>query len=343
MLFPHLKINKLLEAAKPIIQGGMAIKVSRASLAAAVANCGGIGVIAASGLPEFELRAQIRQARDLIVNTGGLLAVNIMYAAREFTKLVEIAIDEKIDIIIFGAGFSRDIFSIGRDANVPIIPIVSSAKLAIVSKKLGAYAIIVESGEAGGHLGTSEPIRKLIPEVKQALDATPNYPGIDKVPIIAAGGVTSGKDIMEMLELGADGVQMATRFVLSKECDVSDKFKELYLGINEDNITLIHSPVGLPARAIRTPLIERIENGTIEKPKQCDSCLKHCSHQFCIIKALEAARNGDMENGLFFTGGNVAKYRDILSVKGIFERLEKEAEEYIKDKIQSIIPQKVQI
>lgn len=333
MIFPHLKINKILEAAKPIIQGGMAIKVSRASLAAAVANCGGIGVIAASGLPEFELRQQIRQARDLIVNKGGLLAVNIMYAAREFTKLVEIALDEKIDLIIFGAGFSRDIFAMGREANIPVVPIVSSAKLAIMSKKLGAYAIIVESGEAGGHLGTCEPIRKLIPEIKQALDETPNYPGIDKVSLIAAGGVTSGKDIMEMLELGADGVQMATRFVLSKECDVDDKFKELYLGINEDDIVEIKSPVGLPARAIKTPLVERILDGTVKKPEKCDACLKHCSHQFCIIRALEAARNGDLENGLFFTGANVAKYRDILCVKDIFERFEKEAEEYIKSKL----------
>jgi len=339
MIFPHLKINKFIEAAKPIIQGGMAIRVSRASLAAAVANCGGIGVIAASGLPEFELRSQIRQARDMIINKGGLLAVNIMYAAREFTKLVEIAIDEKIDLIIFGAGFSRDIFSIGREANVPILPIVSSAKLAIVSKKLGACAIIVESGEAGGHLGTSEPIRKLIPEIKQALENTPNYPGIDNVPIIAAGGVTSGKDIMEMLELGASGVQMATRFVLSKECDVHDNFKSLYLGVNSDDVMLMHSPVGLPARAIRTPLIERLLNGTIEKPAKCESCLKHCSHVFCLIKALEAARKGDMEHGLFFTGGNVEKYRDIISVKEIFERLENEAEEYVKSKQ----PEEVQV
>lgn len=339
MIFPHLKINKILEAAKPIIQGGMAIRVSRASLAAAVANCGGIGVIAASGLPEFELRDQIRQARDMIVNKGGLLAVNIMYAAREFTKLVEIAIDEKIDLIIFGAGFSRDIFAIGREANVPVVPIVSSAKLAIMSKKLGACAIIVESGEAGGHLGTTEPIRKLIPEIKQALDATPNYPGIDNVSIIAAGGVTSGKDIMEMLELGADGVQMATRFILSKECDVNDKFKELLLGINEDDIIEIKSPVGLPARAIRTPLTKRILDGTVEKPKQCDACLKHCSHAFCIIRALEAARTGDMENGLFFTGANLTKYRDVPSVQEIFEKFEKEAEEYIQSKL----PKQVQL
>lgn len=329
MIFPSLKISENLQALVPIIQGGMAIRVSRATLAAAVANCGGVGVIAASGLPEDELREQIRLAKSLITNKGGLLAVNIMFAAQEFTLLVNISIEEGIDLIIFGAGFSRDIFSIGREANVPIVPIVSSPKLAILSKKLGATTIIAESGEAGGHIGTCDPITKIIPEIRQALDSTPNYKGIDRVSLVAAGGVTSGTDIIKMLSMGADGVQMATRFVLSKECDVDDKFKELYLGINEDDLTLIKSPVGLPARAILTPFSKKILEGTAPKPVNCDQCLKHCSHDFCIIKALESARKGDMENGLFFTGGNVAKYRDILSVKEIFERLENEAKEYL--------------
>ena len=341
MIFPPLKISENLQALVPIIQGGMAIRVSRASLAAAVANCGGIGVIAASGLPEEELREQIRLARSLITNKGGLLAVNIMVAATEFTLLVNISIEEGIDLIIFGAGFSRDIFSIGREANVPVIPIVSSPKLAIMAKKLGATTIIAESGEAGGHLGTCDPIKKIIPEIRHALDETPNYEGIDHVSLVAAGGVTSGADIIKMLDMGADGVQMATRFVLSKECDVDDKFKELYLGINEHDLALIKSSVGMPARAILTPFSKKIIDGTVPKPTQCDSCLKHCSHTFCIIRALEAARKGDMENGLFFTGGNVTKYRDVLSVKEIFDQFENEAKEYLESLNQK--PQVVKI
>lgn len=331
MIFPPLKINKNLEAKKPVIQGGMAIRISRAPLAAAVANCGGIGVIAVSGLPEPELRSQIRLAKSLLTNSDGLLAVNIMFAASEFNKLVEISIDEGIDLIIFGAGFSRDIFALGREANVPIIPIVSSAKLAVIAKRIGANAIIVESGEAGGHIGTCDPIRRLIPEIKHALDSVPNFPGVDNVPIIAAGGITSGADIIEALSLGASGVQMATRFVLSHECDVDEKFKELYLGIDESDLVLIKSPVGLPARAILTPFSRRILEHTAEKPKQCDKCLKQCSHDFCIIRALEAARKGDMENGLFFAGANVAKYRDIISCREIFDRLESEAKAYLNE------------
>jgi NAD(P)H-dependent flavin oxidoreductase YrpB (nitropropane dioxygenase family) len=336
MLFPKLKINKNTEADKPIIQGGMAIRVSRAPLAAAVANCGGIGVIAISGLPEPELREQIRYARSLITNKGGLLGVNIMYAAAEFNNLVRIAIEEKVDLIIFGAGFSRDIFGIGREANIPIVPIVSSAKLAVMAKRLGASTIIVESGEAGGHVGTCDPIRKLIPEIRQAIDAAPACHGTDKVSLIAAGGVTSGADIMEMLSLGADGVQMATRFVLSNECDVHDNFKKLFLQTEEKDVCMIKSPVGMPARAILTSLTKRLAEGTLQKPTKCDNCLKLCSHSFCIIRALEAARTGDLENGLFFTGGNVTKYRDIISVKEIFQRLENEALEYQKKKFQEV-------
>lgn len=317
MYFPPLKIDKL-KADKPIIQGGMAIRISRASLAAAVANCGGVGVIAASGLSKSELKSQIREARDNITNPGGLLAINIMFAATEFEMIVSTAIEEKIDFIIFGAGFSKDIFTLGKQAGVPIVPIVSSPKLAKISAKLGASAIIVESGEAGGHLGTSKPIRQLIPEIKDAI-------GEFDVPIIAAGGVTSGSDILDMLLIGASGVQMATRFLLSEECDVDDNFKQLLLNAREEDIVMIESSVGMPARAILTNLSRKIIDGTVERPKECGKCLKHCTGTFCIIKALEAARKGDLENGLFFTGQNVKKYNDIIPVKEIFHRLEQEA------------------
>lgn len=337
MVFSSLKITKDIKAQKPIIQGGMAIRVSRAPLAAAVASCGGIGLIAASGLPEPELREQIRLGRSLITAEDGLLGVNIMYAAAEFNNLVRISMEEKVDLIVFGAGFSRDIFTLGRESKIPIVPIVSSAKLAVLAKRLGASAIIVESGEAGGHVGTCEPIRKLIPEIRKALDSTPHYPEIGKVSLIAAGGVTSGGDIIEMLSLGADGVQMATRFVLSTECDVHENFKKLFLNTNENDICLIKSPVGMPARSIMSPLVKRIMDGTAAKPNQCDRCLKQCSHSFCIIRALQAARDGDLENGLFFTGGNVTKYNDIISVKEIFERLEQQAVEYINSKKETSI------
>ncbi len=321
MYFPPLIIDKL-KADKPIIQGGMAIRISRASLASAVANCGGIGVIAASGLSQQELRDQIRKARANITNPGGLLGINIMFAASEFEMIVNTAIEEKIDLIIFGAGFSKDIFFLGKKAGIPIVPIVSSSKLAKVAAKLGASAIIVESGEAGGHIGTCKPIRELIPEIKEVLA---EY----NIPIIAAGGVTSGADIVDMLLMGASGVQMATRFLLSVECDVHENFKQLLLNADEKDIAMIESSVGMPARAILNDFARKIIDGTVPRPDECKKCLKRCTMTFCIIKALEAARKGDLENGLFFTGQNVKKYNDIIFVKEIFERLEQQAKNHI--------------
>lgn len=326
MTFEPLKISENKIAQKPIIQGGMAIRISMAPLAAAVANCGGIGLIAASGLPEPELRNEIRLARKLQTNKNGLIGVNIMFAATEFRNLVDISIDEKVDLIVFGAGFSRDIFDIGKESGIPIVPIVSSAKLAILAKKKGATAIIVESGEAGGHLGTCSSIKTLIPEIRKALDEVQSPTG--RTSLIAAGGITCGEDIIDVMNLGADGVQMATRFVLSKECTVDDNFKKLYKNSSEEDLVLIQSPVGLTARALNTKLSRSIIDNTVEKPKKCDKCLKHCSHSFCIINALDSARKGDMEKGLFFAGENIAKYNEILSVEEIFNNLERDAKIY---------------
>jgi len=315
-MFDPLKITEERLAKIPIVQGGMAVRVSEAPLAAAVANCGGIGVIAASGLSSAELAEQIRLARRLQSNKDGLIAINAMVVADNFFDLVQTAITEGIDLIIFGAGFSKDVFKISIAAKVPVVPIVSSAKLAAVSKKLGASAVIVESGEAGGHLGTQRNTRELIPEVKEVIG--------DSIPIIAAGGITCGKDIVEIMKLGANAVQMGTRFVLSKECTVSDKFKQLLLNAEEKDITLIKSPVGLPGRAIMTPFVERIQQGE-RILSSCKKCMKHCAMNFCIFEALEKARNGDFVNGLVFSGANVGQFKDILSVKEIFDNLITEA------------------
>lgn len=320
---PDFKLAPQLPSIKPIIQGGMAIKISTAKLAAAVANCGGLGIIAASGLTKEELQYQIRKAREYQQKNKGLIGINIMFAATDFNMLVKTAMEEGIDVVVFGAGFSRDIFSMGERTNTPIIPIVSSPKLAKISKKLGASSIIVESGEAGGHLGTDENTRKLLSEVKEALDSEEEKDN-KHIPIIAAGGAVNGFDIAELFKLGAEGVQMGTRFVLSKECEVSDAFKQLYLNIKESDIIKILSPVGLSARAILNDFSKKILDGTVEKPKTCNGCLKKCSRSFCIMKALHLSEQGNIKDGLVFVGKNVCKIKEILSVREIFENLEKE-------------------
>jgi len=310
---PELKIGHLV-AKVPIIQGGMAIRISTARLAAAVAEAGGIGTIAASGMSFDELRREIRTARSL---TKGIIGINAMVAAREFAGLLKTAIDEGIDVIIAGAGFSRDMFGIGRESNTPIIPIVSSVKLAKISEKLGAAAIIVEGKEAGGHLGTDISVRALIPDIKKSVG----------IPVIAAGGIMSGRDIVELIKLGADGVQMGTRFAASEESNAAPALKEYYLKARAQDVVVIKSPVGLPGRAVKNPFAEKILEGAAPKPESCDACLKHCERSFCIIKALIRAQQGDVESGLVFTGEYIHKIDKILSVKEIFSQFIKEAEE----------------
>ena len=312
MKLPELKIGKLV-AKVPIIQGGMAIRLSTARLAAA--NEGGIGLIAASGMPFEELRYEIRLARKL--SPRGIIGINVMVAAREFKGIVTTAIEEGIDLVVAGAGFSRDMFAWGKASGTPIVPIVSSAKLAKISQSLGASAVVVEGAEAGGHLGTNRSSRLIVPEVRAAVD----------IPVIGAGGVLYGKDVAEMLRLGANGVQMGSRFAASVESNGSDELKKVYLRANKpEDFILVHSPVGLPGQAIRTPFSERILLGTAPKPETCDQCLKKCSHKYCIIRALTRAQQGDVETGLVFSGKRMMEIHDILPVKDIFANIKREME-----------------
>lgn len=314
MKLPELKIGKLV-AKVPIIQGGMAIRLSTARLAAAVSNEGGIGLIAASGMSFDELRDEIRLAKKLAPN--GVIGINIMVAAREFKGIVTTAIEEGIDLVVAGAGFSRDMFAWGKESGTPIVPIVSSAKLAKISQTLGASAVIVEGAEAGGHLGTNRSSRLIVPEVRAAVT----------IPVIGAGGILHGTDIAEMMRLGANGVQMGSRFAASIESNGADELKKVYLRANNpEDFILVHSPVGLPGQAIRTPFSERILLGTAPKPVTCDHCLRKCSHKYCIIRALTRAQQGDVETGLVFAGRRMLEIHDILSVKEIFAYLKRETD-----------------
>lgn len=320
MKLPSLKIADL-TAPIPLIQGGMSIRVSTSALAAPVANCGGIGVIGGSGLPEQELMDDIRKAKE---QTDGIVGVNIMYAMKNFYNLVMSSIDAGVDMIITGAGFSRDIFKIGKEKNVPIVMIVSSAKLARLAEKLGASAVIAEAKEAGGHLGTDLPLREMFPAIRAA---------VKKIPLIAAGGITNGYEMAEMMEkFGADGVQIASRFVLSKECSVSDHYKQAFLNAKKDDIVLTTSPVGMPGRAINTPFVQSLADGKDMKTKKCEFfCLKKCDHHYCISERLNLSKDGNIDDGLVFSGENTYKMKSILSVSEIFDKFTKEAESVYKE------------
>jgi nitronate monooxygenase len=292
----------------PIIQGGMAVRISLAPLAVAVADAGGIGVIAGSGLTVRELGEQVRQARAA---TSGVLAVNVMVAVRKFKELVQTAIAEGIDIVIAGAGFSRDVFTWCKEAGVPMVPIVGSERVAKLAEKFGASAVIVEGVDAGGHLGTDEHLLDLLPRIVAAV----------KIPVIGAGGIVTGEDIKRVLDAGAAGVQMGSRFVATTECSAPQAMKQMYVNATEDDIVLVKSPVGLPGRALRNPFQARGAQGIYPEIEQCRNCLKECHKDYCIIDELEMAQRGDVENGLVFAGSSAARVHDIVSVRELMDRL----------------------
>ncbi len=323
MKLPPLTIGPF-TAPVPLIQGGMSIRVSTSALAIPVAECGGIGTIGGSSIPKDELIADIQKAKNA---TKGSITVNIMFAMKNFYDLVIASIEAGVDMITTGAGFSRDIFKIGKETNTPIISIVSSPAFARLAEKLGAAAIVVEAKEAGGHLGTDIALRDLFPSVRKV---------VKKVPLIAAGGITDGFEMAEMMDkYGADGIQIASRFVLTNECSVSDAFKQVYLNAKKEDVTLIHSPVGLPGRALRTPFVEQMEASEDLKAKCKYKCLKKCDHFYCISDRLNMAKDGNIDEGLVFSGENVYKMNEILSVREVFDMFISQAESIYKEPVTS--------
>jgi NAD(P)H-dependent flavin oxidoreductase YrpB (nitropropane dioxygenase family)/3-hydroxymyristoyl/3-hydroxydecanoyl-(acyl carrier protein) dehydratase len=325
---PSLKIGDKF-AKIPIIQGGMAVRVSLHNLAGNVAKQGGVGIIAISGMSDpNEVKEEIRKARE-ISQGNGLIGINIMGVIGRFKELLTAAVEEQVDLIIQGAGFRTDTFEIAKKGNVPVFAMASSAKVAKRAEDAGAAGVIIEGCSAGGHLGfpKGHPFVEAIDIVKDAVKSV-------KIPIIAAGGVFNGKDIVEMLKAGAKGVQMATRFVTTKECDASQKFKDAYLNAEEKDIVIIHSPVGLPGRAIKTPFVEKLLNGNAPKPdpKQCEGCIGPvCDRSYCILRVLENARNGDLDNGLVFAGANAWKIDKMTTVKELMDELVNEANQILKE------------
>ncbi len=297
----------------PIIQGGMAVRISLSPLAGAVAAAGGIGIIAGSGLTPDELRNEIRAARALS-NGCGLIGVNIMVAISAFKEMVQTALDEGIDLVIAGAGFSRDVFGWCKEAGVPMIPIVGSVRVAQLSQKFGASAVVVEGVEAGGHLGTDRLMRDLLPEIVAAVD----------IPVIGAGGVVNGADIAEVLALGAAGVQMGSRFAATVESSAPEAFKQMYVDATPDEVVLIKSPVGLPGRALKNAFWERTQQEDYPKIPRCITCLKACHKEYCIMNELEMAQRGDVDQGLVFAGSAAADIHDIPHVAELMARLETE-------------------
>ncbi len=353
---PELRIGDLV-VEKAVIQGGMGIGVSLSGLASAVASEGGIGVISSVGMGAIRkdiernsleesmkgVREEIRKARSL---TDGVIGINVMVAVTEFDAILETSIEEGIDIIFMGAGlpmkFSDNVKETLKSGKGPKFGVIVSSDRAvkIIFQNWQKYfnrvpdVVVVEGPLAGGHLGfkpeqISDPayaLDNIFPSVLEAVRAYESFKGCE-IPVIAAGGIFSGADIRKYLSMGASGVQMATRFVATDECDASYEFKKSYILSRQEDITIIKSPVGLPGRAIRNSFTEDIAKG-LNKPFSCRwRCLKTCDFKntpYCIAKALIRAREGILAEGFAFAGANAWRVDRIMPVKELFKVLEEE-------------------
>ncbi len=360
MQLPSLKFGDLV-ARIPIIQGGMGVGVSLSGLASAVANEGGVGVIATAmigmkdpnrkkdpvGADSRILTDEIRKAHENM--TDGLLGVNIMCALTNFKELVTTAIAEQVDIIFSGAGLPLDLPQYLKEVSndlkekvrTKLVPIVSSGRAAniLCRKWLSKFdylpdGFVVEGPRAGGHLGfkpeqLNDPafsLEKIVADVIQAVK-----PYAEKaqrqIPVIAAGGVYTGGDIAKFLRMGAAGVQMGTRFVATHECDADIAFKKAFVDARREDVTIIKSPVGLPGRALKNSFLEDVSRGK-RSPRKCVfKCLRSCDEQkapYCIAQALLNAYKGKLKNGFVFAGANAYLVDKIVSVRELFNSLKEE-------------------
>jgi nitronate monooxygenase len=345
-----LKIGNL-NIAFPVIQGGMGVGISLSGLAAAVANEGGVGVISSAGLgllykklsPDYlkasilGLKEELRLSREK--SKKGIIGVNVMVAMSNYADMVKTAIREKADIVFSGAGLPLDLPSfLEKGSKTKLVPIVSSSRAAklIIEKWKNNYnylpdAIVVEGPKAGGHLGFKNEqieddaysIEHLIPQVVETVR------GFEEtyqrsIPVIAGGGIYTGEDMYKIMELGASGVQMGTRFVTTEECDASDTFKQTYINAAEKDIEIIKSPVGMPGRAIFNKFLQKVKDGK-QRPLRCPvHCIKTCNiskSPYCIISALYSAFKGRMDSGYAFCGSNAFKATKIERVRDIFNEL----------------------
>lgn len=347
-------------AAVPIVQGAMGIGVSGAGLAAAVANEGGIGMISGVNIgyrePDFAtdtfranlraLASEIKRAKRLAPN--GIIGLNLLVAMNQYDELARAAVAEGIDLIVSGAGLPLKLPGLVKGSNTRIAPIVSSGKATEVILKYWdhhdhatADMVVVEGIDAGGHLGYSQEILrspnqpKLLDTVKDVIAAVKPFREKyqKKIPVIAAGGIFTGADIAACIQAGADGVQMATRFVATDECDADLAYKEAYLHAEKEDIVIINSPVGMPGRALNNAFIQKVAKRG-DEIQGCFRCLKGCNPKvapYCISKALINAVNGNVDEGLIFVGSNAYRVKEIVSVRKLIAELKREAESALAD------------
>lgn len=344
------------ELALPLIQGGMGVGVSMGGLAGAVAAEGAMGTLSTADAgwnePDFAahpqqanlraLRREVQRAKRLAAGAG-LVAVNAMVATRQYADSVRTALEAGADAIVSGAGLPLELPALAEGFEEALLaPIVSGPRAAQLicrtwAKRYGRVPdfVVLEGCQAGGHLGFEEadllsgrctPLSRLIPEVLAALRPFEEKFG-RAIPLFCAGGVATGAEMARCTRLGAAGAQLATRFIATEECDASQGYKDVLLAARPEDLRIIHSPVGMPGRAVNSPLVQRLAAGMRQPPAHCSGCIKSCrpaETPFCITHALIEAVKGNWEEGLFFSGSRVDLVDRMRTVPDLIDELMKE-------------------
>lgn len=343
------------ELALPLIQGGMGVGVSMGGLAGAVAAEGAMGTLSTADAgwnePDFAahpqqanlraLRREVQRAKRLAAGAG-LVAVNAMVATRQYADSVHTALEAGADAIVSGAGLPLELPALAEGFEALLAPIVSGPRAAQLicrtwAKRYGRVPdfVVLEGCQAGGHLGFEEadllsgrctPLSRLIPEVLAALRPFEEKFG-RAIPLFCAGGVATGAEMARCTRLGAAGAQLATRFIATEECDAGQGYKDVLLAARPEDLRIIHSPVGMPGRAVNSPLVQRLAAGMRQPPAHCSGCIKSCrpaETPFCITHALIEAVKGNWEEGLFFSGSRVDLVDRMRTVPDLIDELMKE-------------------
>ena len=301
------RITELLGIEYPIIQGGMAW-VAESHLAAAVSAAGGLGLIGGANAPAEVIRNYIREVKAV---TDKPFGVNVMLMSPYADEVAKVVVEEGVKVVTTGAGNPEKYMEMWKAAGIKVIPVVASVALAKRMERYGADAVVAEGTESGGHIGEATTMT-LVPQVVDAVS----------IPVIAAGGIYDRSDVQRMEQLGADGVQVATRFVTTKECDAHRRYKEAYLKAVKDEIAIVKSPVGMPGRAIRNTFLDKVKSEGRIPPTKCLHCIHTCNPAetpYCITEALIHAAKGETENALLFCGGRAYEAKTIETVKKVID------------------------
>ena len=294
----------------PIFQGGMAW-VSDASLAGAVSNAGGLGIIAGMNSNGEQLRAEINKIREI---TDKPFGVNVMLLSPFADEVAQVVVEEKVPVVITGAGLPSKYIKTWVAAGLKVIPVVPSVAIAKMCERMGACAVVAEGGESGGHVGDLTTMA-LTPQVVDAVS----------IPVLAAGGIGDGRGVAAALMLGAKGVQVGTRFLVANECTIHENYKQRVLKAKDIDTMVTGRRVGHPARGLKSPVASRMQ-----ELEYSESFTAEEFERLGVGAMRKAAREGDEQNGSFMCGQIAGLVKKEQPAAEIIREMFTEAEALLK-------------